>query len=116
MGPRKPFWLEWSACHGKCIMSTLYRHEGISRDCHHKTESPPQNRIEFDSTVFFDVVLQCQRHLQGPLHPDVAATLHNVGIVQLRSQNHSEALKAFEEAARIRKGSLGKDHPLVAVR
>ena len=69
-----------------------------------------------DAYRLFDVVLQCQRHLQGPLHPDVAAALHNVGIVQLRSQNHSEALKAFEEAARIRKGSLGKDHPLVAVR
>ena len=69
-----------------------------------------------DAYRLFDVVLQCQRHLQGPLHPDVAAALHNVGIVQLRSQNHSEALKAFEEAARVRKGSLGKDHPLVAVR
>jgi hypothetical protein len=49
------------------------------------------------------------------LHPDVASALHNVGIVQLRALNHAEALKAFEEAARIRKGALGRDHPQVAV-
>lgn len=61
-------------------------------------------------------MLQCQRRRRGHLHPDVAAALHNVGIAQLRAQNHSEALKAFEEAARVRKGSLGRDHPHVAVR
>jgi hypothetical protein len=45
----------------------------------------------------------------------VAAALHNVGIAQLRAQNYAEALKAFEEAARIRKGALGREHPQVAV-
>ena len=69
-----------------------------------------------DTERLFDIVLQCQRHRHGPLHPDVAAALHNMGIAQLRAQNYSEALMAFEEAARVRKGSLGKDHPLVAVR
>jgi tetratricopeptide (TPR) repeat protein len=68
-----------------------------------------------DAQRLFEVVLQCQRHRHGPLHPDVASALHNLGITQLRAQNHAEALKSFEEAARVRKGSLGKDHALVAV-
>jgi tetratricopeptide (TPR) repeat protein len=85
-------------------------------EIHQEASRQLQNGNTVDAYRLFDVVLQCQRHTHGPLHPDVAAALHNVGIVQLRSQNHSEALKAFEEAARVRKGSLGKDHPLVAVR
>lgn len=68
-----------------------------------------------DAQRLFDVVLECQRHRHGHLHPDVAAALHNLGITHLRAHNHSEALKVFEEAARVRKGSLGKDHALVAV-
>lgn len=75
-----------------------------------------QENNAVDALYLFELVLECQRRRHGPLHPDVASALHNVGIVHLRSQNHEEALKAFEEAARVRKGSLGKDHPLVAVR
>ncbi len=59
--------------------------------------------------------MQCQRDKHGPLHPDVASALHNVGISQLRAGSHADALATFEEAARIRKGSLGDEHPLVAV-
>ena len=33
----------------------------------------------------------------------------------LRSERHTKALEAFERAVRLRKGSLGKDHPEVAV-
>jgi tetratricopeptide (TPR) repeat protein len=69
-----------------------------------------------DAQRLFEVVLDCQRHRHGRLHPDVAAALHNIGITHLRSNNHSAALQAFEESCRVRKGSLGKDHPLVAVR
>jgi len=45
----------------------------------------------------------------------VAAALHNCGLAHLRAGNHHQALKAFEESARIRKGTLGKEHPAVAV-
>lgn len=68
-----------------------------------------------DSFPLFNIVLQCQRRRNGPVHADVAAALHNVGICQLRASNFDEALQAFEESARIRKGSLGRDHPQVAV-
>jgi hypothetical protein len=68
-----------------------------------------------DALRLFKVVLECQQRRHVDLHPDVAAALHNVGIAQLRALNYPEALKAFEEAARVRKGSLGKEHPQVAV-
>lgn len=74
-----------------------------------------QSNYALDAWNLFDVVLQCQRNKHGPLHPDVALALHNVGISQLRADSHADALKSFEEAARIRKGSLGSEHPLVAV-
>jgi hypothetical protein len=86
------------------------------QEIHHEASKQLKDGNTVDAYRLFDVVLKCQRHLHGPLHPDVAAALHNIGIVHLRAQNHEEALKAFEEAARVRKGSLGKDHPLVAVR
>lgn len=69
-----------------------------------------------DAQLLFDAVVNCQKNKHGPLHPDVASALHNSGITLLRSQKHSEALGVFEEAARIRKGCMGQDHPLVAVR
>jgi tetratricopeptide (TPR) repeat protein len=68
-----------------------------------------------DAVALFQAVLDCQKSRHGPLHADVGAALHNVGIAQLRAHNYPEALKAFEEAARVRKGSLGRDHPQVAV-
>ncbi|GAX28176.1 hypothetical protein FisN_35Lh030 [Fistulifera solaris] len=74
-----------------------------------------KNNLALDSWNLFEVVLQCQRNKHGPLHPDVASALHNVGISQLRAGSHADALATFEEAARIRKGSLGSEHPLVAV-
>jgi tetratricopeptide (TPR) repeat protein len=68
-----------------------------------------------DALPLFETILECQRRRHGQLHPDVASALHNVGIAYLRAQSHNEALKAFEEAARIRKGALGREHPQVAV-
>jgi Tetratricopeptide repeat len=84
-------------------------------EIHEEASKQLQDGNVADAQRLFEVILQCQRHVHGPLHEDVAAALHNIGITQLRAQNHTEALKAFEEAARVRKGSLGKDHPLVAV-
>jgi eukaryotic-like serine/threonine-protein kinase len=68
-----------------------------------------------ESLQLFEIVLDCQRRRHGPLHEDVAAALHNVGIANVRMERHEKALQAFEEAVRLRKGSLGRDHPHVAV-
>ena len=67
------------------------------------------------SLTLFETVLDCQRRRHGMLHEDVAAALYNVGIVNLRLERNEKALQAFEESARLRKGALGEDHPLVAV-
>ena len=74
-----------------------------------------QNHYYDEATEYFKVILQCQRRRHGPFHQDVAAALHNCGLAQLRAGSHHEALKSFEEAVRIRKGTLGKEHPHVAV-
>lgn len=85
------------------------------KEIHNEASIHLQRGDVVDAQHLFEVILNCQRHRHGPLHPDVASALHNIGITMLRAQNHSEALKAFEEAARVRKGALGKDHALVAV-
>jgi tetratricopeptide (TPR) repeat protein len=62
-----------------------------------------------------EMILDCQRAKNGPLHEDVGSALHNVGIAYMRMEHHYEAMQAFEEAVRVRKGALGRDHPQVAV-
>ncbi len=62
-----------------------------------------------------EIIVDVQRGKNGPLHEDVGAALHNVGIVLLRLGDNYKALQAFEEAVRVRKGALGRDHPQVAV-
>jgi len=44
----------------------------------------------------------------------LGSTLHNVGIVQMRSEDHAHALDAFEEAISLRRGGAGPDHPLLS--
>jgi tetratricopeptide (TPR) repeat protein len=61
------------------------------------------------------IIVEVQRKKNGPVHEDVGAALHNVGIAELRLGENYKALQAFEEAVRVRKGSLGRDHPQVAV-
>ncbi len=45
----------------------------------------------------------------------MGAALHNVAIANLRAGQLDEAVDAIEEAVRIRKLTLGKDSPKVAV-
>lgn len=74
-----------------------------------------QNHKYEEAVEYFEIILQSQRRRHGPFHQDVASALHNCGLAQLRAGNHHQALKSFEEAVRIRKGTLGKEHPHVAV-
>lgn len=73
-----------------------------------------ENRLH-EAIILFETVLQCQRQKHGELHEEVGAASHNVGVVLLRAERHTEALEAFERAVRVRKGALGRDHPDVAV-
>jgi tetratricopeptide (TPR) repeat protein len=65
-----------------------------------------QNHQYEEAAECFEIILQCQRRQHGPFHQDVAAALHNCGLAHLRAGGHKQALKSFEEAARIRKGKL----------
>ena len=63
----------------------------------------------------FELVLDAERDRYGTVHEFVGGALHNVGIANLRLDDHRKALQAFDEAVRVRKVSLGPNHPLVAV-
>ena len=51
----------------------------------------------------------------GEVHETIGNTLHNMGIVLLRGQEYEIALHTFEQAVRVRRGAIGKDHADVAV-
>ena len=63
----------------------------------------------------FQSNLLVYRSKHGELHQTIGSTLHNIGIVLLRSEKYNDALESFEKAVRIRKGSIGRDHADVAV-
>jgi tetratricopeptide (TPR) repeat protein len=63
----------------------------------------------------FLLIWDVQREINGELHEDVGAAIHNVGLAQLRLERYEAAQDSFERAVRIRKGALGRDHPEVAV-
>eukprot|EP00429_Kryptoperidinium_foliaceum_P011170 CAMPEP_0176002930 /NCGR_PEP_ID=MMETSP0120_2-20121206/906_1 /TAXON_ID=160619 /ORGANISM="Kryptoperidinium foliaceum, Strain CCMP 1326" /LENGTH=846 /DNA_ID=CAMNT_0017335545 /DNA_START=162 /DNA_END=2703 /DNA_ORIENTATION=- len=62
-----------------------------------------------------EIIVDVQRRRNGPVHEDVGAALHNVGLAELRLGENYKALQAFEAAVRARKEALGRDHPQVAV-
>lgn len=68
-----------------------------------------------EAIQLLEIVVECQKARNGPIHEDVGNALHNVGIAELRAEEYYNALQAFEEAVRVRKGALGRDHAQVAV-
>ena len=50
----------------------------------------------------------------GPLHPDLANTLNNLGVVCERTDNPVDAEHNFRRAVAIATASLAPDHPFVA--
>ena len=50
------------------------------------------------------------RKQYGIVHPTVGSTLHNLGIVYLQAKSYENALKAFQEATRVRRGAIGREH------
>lgn len=88
--------------------------ESYLREIYGEASRCMKNHYYTEAIECFYVILECQRRKHGPFHQDVASALHNCGLAHLRANNNHDALKAFEEAVRIRKGTLGKDHPQVA--
>ena len=50
----------------------------------------------------------------GPLHPDLASTLNNLGIVAEKTGRPGDAEAFYRRAAAIASASLPSDHPIVA--
>jgi serine/threonine protein kinase/tetratricopeptide (TPR) repeat protein len=58
--------------------------------------------------------LALREELLGTDHPDVAVTLHNLGLLRLSIGDRAEARALLERALAIREATLGPDHPDVA--
>ncbi|TVR16484.1 MAG: tetratricopeptide repeat protein [Balneolaceae bacterium] len=48
------------------------------------------------------------------LHPDISATLNNLGVLLRDMGNSDDAIEHYQEALRIRQLTLGETHPLTA--
>jgi len=68
-----------------------------------------------EAVALLEMVVECQKVKNGPVHAHVGSAVHNVGIAYMRGEVHYKAFQTFEEAVRVRKTALGKDHPDVAV-
>ncbi|HEU0139183.1 MAG TPA: tetratricopeptide repeat protein [Bryobacteraceae bacterium] len=73
-----------------------------------------QDRIGEAAEQFRDV-LKVQRKELGPEHPDVAATLNNLGQIEIRRGDYIEAETLVREALQIWTRRLGPYHPHIAV-
>jgi tetratricopeptide (TPR) repeat protein len=63
----------------------------------------------------FESILSALLERFGEEHERVGAALHNVAVANLRAGLLEDARDAIEEAVRIRKLTVGEDHPKVAV-
>jgi tetratricopeptide (TPR) repeat protein len=70
--------------------------------------------LEKSLLIFQDLLIH-YKSTYGELHHLVGSTLHNIGIVLLRLHQHEAAISSFQQAVRVRRGSIGRDHPDVAV-
>lgn len=68
-----------------------------------------------EAVALLEMIVECQKEKNGPLHANVGSAVHNVGISYLRSEVYYKAFQSFEEAVRVRKAALGREHPEVAV-
>mgnify|MGYP000025184986 CR=1 FL=1 len=59
-------------------------------------------------------VLAIREAVLGPQHPDLSASLNNLGLALNARGDHAASIRAQERALEIRKASLGPDHPELA--
>jgi tetratricopeptide (TPR) repeat protein len=67
-----------------------------------------------DAVTRYRQALELRRAALGEAHPDVAATLANLGNALHGLDRFDEALAAYNESLKIRETTLGPDHPDVA--
>jgi tetratricopeptide (TPR) repeat protein len=74
------------------------------------TELLSRNEIN-DALELLKFCLRSHCDKYGTIHPLVASTLHNIGIVLLFADMYEKALTYFQQAASIRIAALSIDHP-----
>mmetsp|Transcript_4309 Transcript_4309/g.7187 ORF Transcript_4309/g.7187 Transcript_4309/m.7187 type:complete len:793 (-) Transcript_4309:66-2444(-) len=67
-----------------------------------------------DALELLKFCLTSHRNKYGMLHPLVASTLHNIGVVLLFDNQYDTALSYFQQAVRIRIAAFGIDHAEVS--
>lgn len=72
-----------------------------------------KSELDFSFEIFSEV-LAAQQQIHGTKHPNIAETLHSVGVAYARKGADSTALKTLEECYYMRLEFLGVDHPLQA--
>ncbi len=71
-----------------------------------------QNRLE-DAFELAATTLDPMREEYGPDHPDVAVTLHNLGVISSQLERFEEAERYLDEALALNGRLLGENHPMV---
>jgi class 3 adenylate cyclase/tetratricopeptide (TPR) repeat protein len=67
-----------------------------------------------EAKPLLDRALSLGERALGSDHPEVARTIHNLGVYELFQAKYVEAQRKLEEALAIRERVLGRDHPDVA--
>jgi Protein of unknown function (DUF2914)/Tetratricopeptide repeat len=87
------------------------------RDARHMLDQAERAAIAGD-LASADELLRSAARIQeaelGPLHPDLASTLNNLGIIAEKTGQLGDAEASYRRAAAIASASLPSDHPTVA--
>ena len=72
-----------------------------------------KSEVDYAFEIFSEV-LAAQQRIHGTKHPNIAETLHSIGVAYVQKGADSTALKTLEECYYMRLEFLGVDHPLQA--
>jgi len=72
------------------------------------------NRLGEAEAILAEVLAEYVR-LHGPVHFDVAVTLHNLGSLRFRDGRFDEAAQTLRRAFEMKRTILGSDHPDLAI-
>jgi eukaryotic-like serine/threonine-protein kinase len=107
--------LAW-AQHGEMAASHAPSRGGLRESMGKASVAVIQAQLgDYDAAVATtEAVLALREQLLGPEHPDLAVTLHNLGVLRSMLGDLVAARALFERALAIREQALGPEHPDLA--
>lgn len=90
--------------HGPNHWTTLQRRSNVASIIDHRGDKE-------DAKAIYEEVLDAQEHHLGPDHPDVAATLNNLGVMYSGEDLHHEVLSLYKRALDIRREAWQQTPP-----